>query len=216
METRSRARKRGAPGASSVSAPLDASPAKKSKTKHISDATDELPTLKVLKRYSGTINLYKRWGARPPMNGKPAEIIKTEFVSCVVESQDDLEKIANKVRSYEFSGSMGGKGSLVQYKHPLKEASRTQSIDFSRNALAFAVFARRAREPKITEVRAAASGSMVQVRCSHEQWDMSSIDSKSGQQWVGFAAAVVPRPPGVRQSWTGAIFSGNAPGDLKL
>lgn len=150
--------------------------------------------VKITKRFSGTINLYKKWGARPPMLGKKAEIIKEEFESGLVESQDALDKIADKVRTYGFSGSMGGPGSRREFKHPLVEAAKKKGINFARDALLFVVWADRVREPALAVESSLSGKPRLTVKRVDAGRDSSSIDTKSSQKWVSFAAAVVSRP----------------------
>ena len=158
-----------------------------------------------LRKYSGTLNLYKSWGARPPVLGQRAQIIKEEFTSSLIETREQLKQLASKIRTYGFSGSMGGKGSRREFKHPLVEASKKGSINFSTEVLALAVFSQRMREPQILSISAV--GAELRVTCAASGPDRSTIDSSSSQEWVSFAAAVVPRPASSVGSPT-ASFSG--------
>ena len=159
---------------------------------------------KILKRYGGTINLYKECGFGPPVRGQPCSVHEVMFDSGIVETQEELDEIADKIRTYGFTGSMGGKGSRVHSPNELHSAAEKRKIDLTNTVLIFAVWEGRRANAAIESVHAA--GGVLTVRCTDAGMDRTTIDARSGQKWVSFAAATVKRPVG-GGSWT-PVFVG--------
>ena len=147
---------------------------------------------KILKRYGGTINLYKECGFGPPVRGQPCSVHEVMFDSGIVETQEELDEIADKIRTYGFTGSMGGKGSRVHSPNELHSAAEKRKINFTNTVLIFAVWEGRRANAAIESVHAA--GGVLTVRCTDAGMDRTTIDARSGQKWVSFAAATVKRP----------------------
>ena len=159
---------------------------------------------KILKRYGGTINLYKECGFGPPIRGQPCSVHEVMFDSGIVETQEELDEIADKIRTYGFTGSMGGKGSRVHSPNELHSAAEKRKINFTNTVLIFAVWEGRRANAAIESVHA--DGGVLTVRCTDAGMDRTTIDARSGQKWVSFAAATVMRPVG-GGSWT-PVFVG--------
>ena len=149
---------------------------------------------KILKRYGGTINLYKECGFGPPIRGQPCSVHEVYFDSGIVETQEELDEIADKIRTYGFTGSMGGKGSRVHSPNELHSAAEKRKINFTNTVLIFAVWEGRRANAAIEGVHA--DGGVLTVRCTDAGMDRTTIDARSGQKWVSFAAATVKRPAG--------------------
>jgi len=149
---------------------------------------------KILKRYGGTINLYKECGFGPPVRGQPCSVHEVYFDSGIVETQEELDEIADKIRTYGFTGSMGGKGSRVHSPNELHSAAEKRKINFTNTVLIFAVWEGRRANAAIESVHA--DGGVLTVRCTDAGMDRTTIDARSGQKWVSFAAATVKRPVG--------------------
>ena len=186
-------------------------PAATSKGKRPRDDAEPVP-VKTGKLFSGTINLYKRCAFGPPGSGIGA--IKDLFNSGIVDTQDILETITDKIRTYGFSGTKGPAG-RVTFKHELVEATTKQSIKFDKGTvLAFAVWDGRREDATISSVHASADGRLT-VSCEAGGQSRSAIDSSSGQQWASFVAVTVP-PPAGGGKWK-PVFVGSmraAPGKL--
>ena len=155
-----------------------------------------------LERYSGTINLYKRWRWCGPGSGPPQI---EEFESGLIETQDELAIVVDKLNTIGYVGSKGGPGSRRDFGHPLLTASEKRSINFKTHVVAMAIFPQRVRDPTIVSA-APTAGADLQVACGDRGRNWSSIPSRSGEKLVGFAAIVLPRPPD-RQTWQRAVFS---------
>ena len=145
------------------------------------------------KRFSGTINLYKRCGFGPPGSGtKPTKVL---FNSGIVDTQEALETVAGKIRTYGFSGVKGPAGRFT-FKDELVEAAKKRSIKFDKGTvLAFAVWDDRVGEANIAGVHAGADGRL-KVTCEAKGTSGSAIDCSSGQRWASFVAVTVPPPAG--------------------
>ena len=146
-----------------------------------------------LKRYSGTINAYKRWCCRPPGPG-PAQVEKEEFASGIIGSQAELEVVVEKLQTVGYVGSKGGPGSRVDHGHPLKTAAEQSSIDFTTHAVAMAIFPNRVHRPTVLD--ATPVDDVLQVSCGSCGRNMGAYPSHHSNKPVGFAAVVVPRAPG--------------------
>ena len=161
----------------------------------------------ITRRYNGTINLYKKWSARPPMAECPAIINKVKFDSGLIQTEEELDVIKDKMRTHGYSGSMGGPGSRVHVPNALHDAATKRAIDFQRSVLVFAVWDRRVRDAEIESV-ALGSGGVLTVQTKDAGIDRSTIDSTSSQQWVSFAAATLQRQAG-SSSWRPLFLGDN-------
>lgn len=173
-------------------------------------AADGESSVVICKRlFAGTINLHKKFAMRPNPSGssRPFTVEKEYFESGIVQSQEELEAIAGKVRTHGYSRVKGPAG-RVAIKVPLVQAANAASIDFENDVLCFAVFNDRRRSGRIESVTRSAAGSLL-VACSSAGRDWSSIDAGSSQRWVSFAAAVVAKTQPVVAAFVGEDVRGS-------
>lgn len=147
-----------------------------------------------LKHYRASINLYKRWSCGPPGSGAPPKT--EEFTSGLVETPEELAIVVEQLLTMTYVTIKGAPGSRVDIGHPLRTASEQGTIDFRRYVVAMAIFPDRVIKPTIVSVAPSLTptGPELQVFCGSLGKNRSSQPQRNGQQYVGFAAVVVPRP----------------------